>query len=69
MFQVKRNFDKFMQLQLKSIEEARAPRRSKCGILPFISNFEKFVETTESIFKNSERRSVASIKIVVLFVE
>jgi hypothetical protein len=53
---VKRNFDKFMQLQLKSIEEARAPRRSKCGILPFISNFEKFVETTESIFKNSERR-------------
>jgi exocyst complex component 1 len=45
-----------MQQQLKSIEEARVPRRSKCAILPFIANFEKFVETTESIFKNSERR-------------
>lgn len=57
LVQVKRNFDKFMQLQLRSIEEAKAPRRSKCAILPFIQNFEKFVETTESIFRNSERRS------------
>jgi len=57
LIQIKRNFDKFMQLQLKSIEEARAPsRRNKCGILPFIANFERFVATTESIFKSSERR-------------
>ena len=53
---IKRNFDKFMQLQLRSIEEARAPSKSKCGILPFIANFERFVTTTEAIFRSSERR-------------
>ena len=53
---IKRNFDKFMQLQLRSIEEARAPSRNKCGILPFIANFERFVTTTEAIFRSSERR-------------
>jgi hypothetical protein len=49
--QIKRNFDKFMQLQMSSIQEARAPRKNKCGILPFISNFEAFVNTTEGIFR------------------
>jgi len=53
---IKRNFDKFMQMQLRSIEEARAPSRSKCGILPFIANFERFMTTTEAIFRSSERR-------------
>jgi len=45
-----------MQMQLRSIEEARAPSRTKCGILPFIANFERFVTTTEAIFRSSERR-------------
>ena len=36
---------------------ARAPKKNKCGILPFISNFEGFVNTTEGIFRQSERRS------------
>jgi len=57
LVQIKRNFDKFMQLQLRSIDEAKAPsRRAKCGILAFIANFERFVGTTEAIFKSSERR-------------
>merc|ERR1719510_947935 len=56
LVQIKRNFDKFMQLQLRSIEEARAPSRNKCGIVPFIANFEHFVQTTEAIFRTSERR-------------
>merc|ERR1711992_449780 len=56
LVQIKRNFDKFMQLQLRSIEEERAPSRNKCGILPFIANFERFVTTTEAIFRSSERR-------------
>lgn len=37
---VKRNFDKYMQTQEKSIVESRLPRKSKCGIIPFVSNFE-----------------------------
>jgi exocyst complex component 1 len=40
LVQVKRNFDKFMTAQRKSIEETRANRHSKCGILPFVDNFE-----------------------------
>jgi hypothetical protein len=57
LVKIKRNFDRFMEAQKRSIEEARAPRRSKCAILPFVSNFEKFVDTTENIFRSSERRS------------
>ena len=37
---VKRAFDRFFMTQLRSIEESKQPRKSKCGILPFISNFE-----------------------------
>ena len=57
LVKIKRNFDRFMEAQKRSIEEARAPRRTKCGILAFVSNFEKFTDTTETIFKSSERRS------------
>ncbi len=57
LVKIKRNFDRFMEAQKRSIEEARAPRRNKCGILPFVNNFEKFVDTTESIFRSSDRRS------------
>lgn len=39
---VKRSFDKYMQMQEKSIIESRVPRRSKTGILAFVSNFEVF---------------------------
>lgn len=54
---VKRNFDKYMQTQEKSIVESRLPRKSKCGIIPFVSNFEEFANTAENIFKNTERRT------------
>ncbi|XP_052872288.1 exocyst complex component 1 [Anopheles cruzii] len=54
---VKRSFDKFMQLQLQSIEESKIPKRSKCGLLPYVENFEEFAVTAESIFKKTERRN------------
>lgn len=57
LVQVKRNFDKFMQLQLQSIEEAKVPKRSKCGLLCYVENFEEFATLTEKIFKKSERRT------------
>ncbi len=56
LVQVKRNFDRFMEAQRKSIADSRPPKRNKCGILPFVTNFEAFITTAESIFKNSERR-------------
>ncbi|GAB0097853.1 Exocyst complex component 1 [Sergentomyia squamirostris] len=54
---VKRNFDKFMQIQLQSVREARVPKRSKCGLLPYVENFEEFATSAEKIFKKSERRA------------
>ncbi|XP_059608782.1 exocyst complex component 1 [Phlebotomus argentipes] len=54
---VKRNFDKFMQTQLQSVREAKVPKRSKCGLLPYVENFEEFSTSAEKIFKKSERRA------------
>lgn len=54
---VKRNFDRFMQQQLQSIKDAKLPKRSKCGILPFVENFEYFSQTTEDFFGNYNRRT------------
>ncbi|XP_049783051.1 exocyst complex component 1 [Schistocerca cancellata] len=57
LVQVKRSFDRFMMAQLKSIEEARVNRKSKCGILPYVDNFEEFAQTAETIFKSTDRRN------------
>lgn len=57
LIQVKRNFDKFMQLQLQSIKEAKVPKRTKCGLLCFVENFEEFATLIEGIFRKSERRT------------
>ncbi|XP_037820540.1 exocyst complex component 1 [Lucilia sericata] len=54
---VKRNFDRFMQQQLQSIRDAKMPKRSKCGILPYVENFEYFSQTTEDFFRKSTRRT------------
>lgn len=37
---VKRNYDKLMHAHLKSIQDVRIAKKSKCGILPFVANFE-----------------------------
>lgn len=57
LIQIKRNFDKFMQIQLQSIKDSKVPKRSKCGLLPYVENFEEFTGTAESIFKRSARRT------------
>nr|XP_014100834.2 exocyst complex component 1 [Bactrocera oleae] len=57
LVQVKRNFDRFMQQQLLSVKEAKVPKRSKCGILPYVENFEYFAQTSEGIFRKSDRRT------------
>lgn len=56
LVQVKRNFDKFMALQCQSVRDAKVPKRSKCGLLPYVENFEEFARTAERIFLKSERR-------------
>ena len=56
LVQAKRNFDRFMNLQIQSIQECRVTKK-KCGILPFVINFEEFAKTAECVFKKSERRT------------
>ncbi|KAA0187594.1 hypothetical protein HAZT_HAZT005624 [Hyalella azteca] len=56
LVQSKRNFDRFMQSQLTSIVECKVTKK-KCGILPFVTNFEEFARTCEYVFKRSERRT------------
>uniref|UniRef100_A0A1B6CD43 Exocyst complex component Sec3 PIP2-binding N-terminal domain-containing protein n=1 Tax=Clastoptera arizonana TaxID=38151 RepID=A0A1B6CD43_9HEMI len=57
LVQVKRSYDRYMQTQCKSIEDTKVNRKSKCGILPFVANFEEFAQTAETIFKDTERRT------------
>ncbi|XP_064422782.1 exocyst complex component 1-like [Latimeria chalumnae] len=53
---VKRNFDKTIMSLCKEIDEAKAPKKNKVGILPFVSHFVEFVTLAEEAFKNAERR-------------
>ena len=57
LVQVKRAFDKFMQVQQQSIlRDTKVNRKHKCGILPYVENFRPFARITENIFRNSDRK-------------
>ncbi|XP_043560586.1 exocyst complex component 1-like isoform X3 [Chiloscyllium plagiosum] len=53
---IKRNFDKCISTLCKQIDEAKVPKKTKIGILPFVIGFEEFVTVAEAVFKNAERR-------------
>ncbi|XP_063057425.1 exocyst complex component 1 isoform X2 [Engraulis encrasicolus] len=53
---VKRNFDKCIQGQIRAMEEVKISKKSKVGILAFVTSFEEFAELAETIFRNAERR-------------
>lgn len=36
--------------------EVKISKKSKVGILPFVTSFEEFAELAETIFRNAERR-------------
>ncbi|KAF3691189.1 Exocyst complex component 1 Exocyst complex component Sec3 [Channa argus] len=53
---VKRNFDKCISGQIRQMEEVKISKKSKVGILPFVTGFEEFAELAETIFRSAERR-------------
>nr|XP_039251957.1 exocyst complex component 1-like isoform X3 [Styela clava] len=57
LIEVKRNFDNFMNHKITVVQEAHLSKNKKCGILPFVTDFEDFAELAESIFKDSHRRN------------
>lgn len=42
--------------QIRQMEEVKISKKSKVGILPFVTGFEEFAELAETIFRNAERR-------------
>lgn len=56
LIHIKRCFDRYMQTQLTEIEEAKDPKRTKVGILPFIKRFETFAKQTENVVKYGPQR-------------
>jgi len=57
LIHTKRNFDRLMQSQLRSIEDSKPSRKNKCGIINFILNLGDFLRLTERIFRHSDRRT------------
>lgn len=55
LIEVKRSLDQFMQMQIDSIRECRLARKSKCGILPYVSNLEEFAINAEGLLKSDRR--------------
>ncbi|KAF2900398.1 hypothetical protein ILUMI_05792 [Ignelater luminosus] len=55
LIHIKRSLDRFMQVQVDSIKECRVPRRSKCGILPYILNLEEFARYGDVLLKSDRR--------------
>lgn len=43
LIHVKRNYDRYMQLHLQSIQKTSLARKSKIGIIPFVANFEVII--------------------------
>merc|ERR1719186_346472 len=57
LIHTKRNFDRLMQAQMRSVEDCKPPRKAKCGIISFVSNLLEFAQNTETIFRGSDRRT------------
>lgn len=57
LVKIKRNFDKFIANQIKAIQDFKVSKKSRCGIIAFVHNFEEFANQAESIFKGSDRHT------------
>ncbi|XP_044259494.1 exocyst complex component 1 isoform X2 [Tribolium madens] len=55
LIEVKRSLDQFMQMQIDSVKECRVARKSKCGILPYVSNIEEFAINADCLLKSDRR--------------
>lgn len=55
LIHLKRSLDRFMQIQVDSIKECKLPKRSKCGILPYVTNLEEFARYADVLLKSDRR--------------
>lgn len=52
LVEVKRSLDHFMQTQIESVKDCKLARKSKVGILPYVSNLEIFAVNVECLLKS-----------------
>ncbi|KAJ8297513.1 hypothetical protein KUTeg_024044 [Tegillarca granosa] len=57
LVKIKRNFDRFIQNQIKAIQEYKVSKKNKCKILNFVHHFEDFATQAESIFRGTDRHA------------
>ncbi|XP_064608432.1 exocyst complex component 1-like isoform X2 [Liolophura sinensis] len=50
-------FDRFVETQIQNIQESKVSKKTRCGIISFVHNFEQFANQAENIFRGSNRRS------------
>lgn len=58
LVQVKRSLDRFMQMQIDSIKESKLTKKSKCGILTYVSNFEEFTKNSDILLKSDRKNDL-----------
>ncbi|CAL1546244.1 unnamed protein product, partial [Lymnaea stagnalis] len=57
LIKVKRNFDRYVDSMMQAIKETKVSKKSRCGIISFVHNFEEFSNLAESIFRGSDRHT------------
>lgn len=55
LIEIKRSLDQFMTQQITSIRECKLARKSKCGVLPYVSNLEIFAANADCLLKSDIR--------------
>lgn len=57
LIKVKRNFDKYIETMMQAIKETKVSKKTRCGIISFVHNFEDFTNLAEAIFRGSDRHA------------
>ncbi|GFS06267.1 exocyst complex component 1 [Elysia marginata] len=57
LIKVKRNFDKYIDTMMQAVRETKVSKKTRCGIISFVHNFEDFTNLAEAIFRGSDRHA------------
>ncbi|RUS86833.1 hypothetical protein EGW08_005429 [Elysia chlorotica] len=57
LIKVKRNFDKYIETMMQAVKETKVSKKTRCGIISFVHNFEDFTNLAEAIFRGSDRHA------------
>ncbi|XP_062594692.1 exocyst complex component 1-like [Saccostrea cucullata] len=72
LVKIKRNFDKFISNQIKTIQDFKVSKKSRCGIIAFVHNFEDFKNVNVLTFRNTQNleaifKSYKTLELAVIY--